>query len=315
MEKGGGQVVNIFVRRRQDPTRVTAGVEHVRGQGEAWWFLAPTILGLIVFTAGPVVASFLISFTNWDIVQPPNFVGWSNYQALVHSALFWQTFRNTVVYTLMYVPLVTAWGLFLAVLTQRSTRVMQVFRTVFFTPVVTSMVAVALVWELLAYPNFGVLNYFLSSVGVTAPNWLGSTTWALPTLAIMGAWKGSGLAMLFFLSGLQNIPVELYEAAGIDGAGGWRKFTKVTWPLLSPTTFFVLVVSVIGSFQIFDQTYIMTQGGPAFSTITLSYAIFQYAFQYFNMGTASAMAYILFALILVVTVGQFVAQRRWVFYR
>lgn len=298
---------NLQVARRR--------VRSLGGQVQAWWFLVPTIIGLVVFTAGPVVASFVISFTNWDIVQPARFVGLGNYAALVHSSLFWQTFRNTVVYTVMYVPLVTAWGLGLALVTRGSARTMQVFRTIFFTPVVTSMVAVALVWELLAYPNFGVLTYMLSTVGIVAPNWLGSPAWALPTLAVMGSWKGAGLAMLFFLSGLQSIPLELYEAAGIDGANGWRKFAKVTWPLLSPTTFFVLVVSVIGSFQIFDQTYIMTQGGPAFSTITLSYAVFQYAFQYFEMGPAAAIAYVLFGLILLITAIQFMVQRRWVFYR
>jgi multiple sugar transport system permease protein len=177
------------------------------------------------------------------------------------------------------------------------------------------MIAVALVWSWIYNPEYGLLNYLLDLFfGIRGPAWLDSTSWALPAMVIVTVWKGLGYSMVIFLAGLQNIPQELYHAATIDGAGVWKKFRHITLPMLSPTTFFVLVITLINSFQVFEQTYVLTKGGPANSTLTMSYYIYQNAFQFFQMGMAAALSYVLFAAIFAVTLLQFRIQKRWVFY-
>ena len=175
--------------------------------------------------------------------------------------------------------------------------------------------AISLVWAWLYQPQFGLINFLLSLVNIRGPGWLSSTEWSMPALFIMGAWRQAGFNMVIFVAGLKGISQELYEAATVDGAGWFRRFFHITLPMLSPTMFFVVVVSVIGSFQVFEQTYVLTQGGPAYSTLTLSYWIYQNAFEWFNMGKASALAYSLFVVVMFVTLVQFAGQRRWVFYR
>jgi multiple sugar transport system permease protein len=282
---------------------------------EPYLYLLPVFVGVVLLTGGAIVASFGISFTNWDLLGTPGWIGLKNYTEMWNSSLFRTVFANTFYYVLLAVPLSVVGSLALALLVNRKLRGVTIFRTLYFFPVVTSMVAVAVVWSWLYNPEFGLLNYLLKTLfGIDGPRWLLSSDWAMPAIALMSVWKGLGYNMLIFLAGLQSVPAVLYEAALIDGAGPWRRFMRITFPMLSPTTFFVVVITLIGSFQIFEQTYMLTQGGPANSTLTLSYHIYQNAFQYFRMGYATAMAYILFAVMLIATFVQFRLQKRWVFY-
>jgi multiple sugar transport system permease protein len=277
-------------------------------------FLAPTLVGLIFFTLGPVIAGFLISFTNWNILLPPQWVGIDNYKALIAQDLPHKVLWNTFYYTIINVPLNMTIALVVALLLNLKLRGVTVYRAIYFLPVVTSTVAASLIWTWLFSPNFGPINYFLEGIGIPGPAWLGSTAWAMPAVIIMSVWKGFGTNMLIFLAGLQGIPNELEEAAMIDGANRWQRFWQVTWPLLTPTTFFVLVISCIVSFQVFEQVFIMSNGGPAYATTVLGLFIYLNAFRYNNMGYAAAAAYVLFAIIMVITLAQFRLQERWTNY-
>jgi multiple sugar transport system permease protein len=282
---------------------------------EPYLFVLPVVVGIVLVSGGAIVASFVLGFTRWDLVTPPQWIGLANYTEAFASELFGSVLANTFLYVALAAPLSVASSLLLALLVNQRLRGITVFRPIYFFPVVTSMVAVAVVWSWLYNPEFGLINYLLRTLfGIEGPRWLLSTSWAMPAIALMSVWKGIGYNMLIFLAGLQAVPLTLHEAAMIDGAGPVRRFFRITLPMLSPTTFFVVVITLIGSFQIFEQTYTMTQGGPANATLTLSYYIFQNAFQYFRMGYATAMAYILFAITLVVTIAQFRLQKRWVFY-
>jgi multiple sugar transport system permease protein len=282
---------------------------------EPWLYLLPTLLGLALFSAGAVVASFLISFTTWDMITPPELVWMQNYLSLWRSDLFWEVVINTLYFIVMAVPLSVSCSLALALAANTGLRGITFFRTAYFLPVVSSMIAVALVWSWIFNPEYGLLNYLLQVIfGVKGPSWLHSTAWAMPAMVIVTVWKGLGYSMVIFLAGLQNIPQDLYHAATIDGASVWKRFRHITFPMLSPTTFFVVVITLINAFQVFEQTYVLTRGGPANSTLTMSYYIYQNAFQYFQMGKAAALSYVLFAVIFVVTLIQFGIQKRWVFY-
>jgi multiple sugar transport system permease protein len=282
---------------------------------EPFLYVFPTILGLVLFSAGAVAVSFFMSFTQWDVVSPPEWIWLDNYLSLWQSDLFWEVFGNTVYFIFLAVPLSVACSLALALVANTSLRGITFFRTAYFLPVVSSMIAVALVWSWIFNPEYGLLNHLLQVLfGVKGPAWLESTSWALPAMAIVTVWKGLGYSMVIFLAGLQNIPRDLYHAATIDGAGVWKRFRHITLPMLSPTTFFVLVITLINSFQVFEQTYVLTKGGPANSTLTMSYYIYQNAFQFFQMGKAAALSYVLFAVIFGVTLMQFRIQKRWVFY-
>ena len=234
---------------------------------------------------------------------------------MIDSRLFWKIFGNTFWYVLLYVPLAMVGSLVLALLVNRKLPGIKLFRTIYFMPVVSSMVAVALIWSWLYNPEFGIINWVLNKLlGIEGPQWLLSTDWAMPGIAILSAWKILGYNMLILLAGLQSVPKHLQESALLDGAGPWQRFVSVTLPALSPTLFFVLIITLINSFQLFEQTYVLTQGGPANSTLTLSYYSYQNAFQFFRMGYAAAVAYVLFAVTLIVTIIQFRLQKRWVFY-
>jgi len=282
---------------------------------EPYLYLMPTLVGLLLFSAGAVAASFLISFTEWDIITPPRWIGFDNYAGLWHSDFFWEVLRHTLEFVLLAVPASVLASLALALLVNTSLRGITLFRTAYFLPVVSSMIAVALVWSWMFNPRYGLLNTLLGLLfGIQGPAWLDDTSWALPAMVIVTVWKGLGYSMVIFLAGLQNIPADVYHAARLDGAGAWRRFRHITLPLLSPTTFFVLVITLINAFQVFEQTYVLTKGGPANSTVTLSYYVYQNAFQFFHMGNAAAVSYVLFALLFGVTLLQFRLQRRWVFY-
>lgn len=282
---------------------------------EPYLYLVPTVVGLLLFSAGAVVGSLLISFSRWDIITPPEWVGIENYRLMFRSELFWSVFWNTWYFTLLYVPLTILTSLALALLVNQRLKGIAFFRTVYFFPVVSSMIAVALVWSWMYNPEHGLLNFLLKSLfGIQGPAWLADSDWAMPAMVLVAVWKTTGYSMVIFLAGLQGIPDELYEAAGLDGAGRWAKFRNVTVPMLSPTIFFVLVITLINSFQVFEQTYVMTKGGPANATMTLSFFIYQNVFQFFKMGYAAAMSYVLFAIIAAITFAQFRLQKRWVFF-
>jgi multiple sugar transport system permease protein len=279
----------------------------------AYLYLLPILIGLTVFTVGPILASFGLSFTQFDVGATPKFIGTQNYREFLNSALFWQVAGNTVYYALLYVPASIAVSLGLALLVEKRIRGIAFFRTIYFLPVVTSMVAAAIIWSWMYNSDVGLLNYLLSMIGIDGPKWLQNPHWALPAIAIMSIWKNAGYNMMIFLAGLANIPKDYYEAARLDGSNAWEQFLHIALPMLSPVTFFVLVVTTIGAFQVFEQTFVMTNGGPGVSTLTLSYYIWQTAFRFFNLGGASALGYLFFLLILAVTALQFLARRRWVF--
>lgn len=283
-------------------------------------FLLPNLIGFVIFMAGPLLASLGISFFEWNLLNPPTWLGIDNYQYLLGDADFWSSLQATLYYMAGSVPLGVVSALALAMALNQKIRGITFYRTVYFIPVVSSMIAVALMWRWMYNPTSGILNYILNSIFEalrlpwTAPEWLQSRTWAMPAIILMSVWKGVGYNMVLFLAGLQGIPAHLYEAAEIDGATGMRKFWHITLPLLTPTTFFIVIISIIGSFQIFEQAYIMTQGGPARATVTTVYYIYENGFQWYRMGYASAVAWALFAMILVVTLVQWRYQDRWVFY-
>lgn len=286
----------------------------------AFWFLLPNLIGFIIFLAGPVLASLGISFFDWNLLTAPKWLGITNYVNLLSDEDFWHSISATLYYTFGSVPLGILSALLLALALNQKIRGIGIYRTIYFIPVVSSLVAVSLMWRWMYNPTSGILNYWLNQafevlhLPFSAPNWLQSRTWAMPAIIIMSVWKTLGYNMVLFLAGLQGIPAHLYEAAEIDGATSWRKFRHITLPLLTPTTFFILLITLIGSFQVFEQAYIMTQGGPARETVTTVYYIYENGFQWYKMGYASAVAWVLFALVLVVTLIQWRFQERWVFY-
>jgi multiple sugar transport system permease protein len=279
----------------------------------AYLFIAPQMLGLILFIVGPVLFAFGISFMRWDIGTSPVWIGFANYSKQMTDPVFWKVLRNTGLFALLHIPLTVVGSLALALLLNRNLRGKMIFRAVYFTPVVTSAVAVALVWTWLYNPNYGLINSALSSVGIQGPGWLTDMNWALPSIVIMTVWQALGYNMILFLAGLQGVPSHLYEAAKIDGASSWQRLLKITLPMISPTTFFVVIMLLIGSMQVFSEPYMMTRGGPADATNVVVLHIFNTAFQFFRMGEASAISFILFVIILVITLIQFKFSK-WVNY-
>ncbi|RUS48525.1 carbohydrate ABC transporter permease [Cohnella sp. AR92] len=280
----------------------------------AFLMLLPNVLGFLLFLLAPVLATFAISFSDWNLTDDFRFNGFDNYKELASDPVFHKVLGNTFYFTLVSVPIGIVLSLLLAVFLNQKLRFIRFYRAAFFIPVISSMVAVSVIWQWIYNPEFGLLNYALSWFGIDGPAWLTSPKWAMPAVIITSIWKSLGFNMLLFLAGLQSISESYYEAADIDGARWYSKFARITVPLLSPTTFFVTVMSIINSFQVFDMAYLMTQGGPARSTSVLVYYVFQNAFQYFRMGYASAMAYVLFFIVLIVTFIQFWRQRKWSIY-
>ncbi|MEM4217697.1 MAG: sugar ABC transporter permease [Candidatus Methanomethylicaceae archaeon] len=279
---------------------------------EGYLFILPWIIGFVIFTAGPLLGSFSISLTEWNIVGTPKFVGLQNYQKMLEDKFFWQSLKVTMLY-LFNVPLNLVLGLLLALLLNQKVRGLGFFRTVFYLPSVTAGVAVSLLWMWIFNPRFGVINILLKKIGITGPAWLGSETWALPALIIMSVW-GVGGGMLVYLGALQSVPTALYEAATLDGAGACRKFLHITVPMITPVLLLNLIMGIIGSFQVFTQAYIMTGGGPNYATLFYVLYLYQQAFRWFNMGYASALAWLLFLIILACTYLVFRTSSRWVYY-
>lgn len=286
----------------------------LRRAGEGYAFLALPLLGYVVFTVVPVLGAFFIGVLRWDLLTEPRFIGAENFTRLATDARFWQALRNTAYFALGSVPLAMAGGLGLALLMNRTLRGIAVFRALYYIPYITSWVAVALVWAWLFDRDFGLINFGLKLVGITGPGWLNDPTWAMPAVIIAAAWKWMGFYALILLAGLQGIPAVLYEAASIDGAGAWHKFRHVTLPLLSPATFFVLVTAVVNAMNVFDPIVVMTRGGPNDATQTIVKMIVDNAFEFFQIGYASAIAAVTFLIILALTLGQTRLQRLWVHY-
>lgn len=299
-----------MARSRVKLTRVALAEERA-----AWLFLAPSLVLFAIFTAIPVISAFFISFTQWNLFNEVTWVGLGNYLELAKDEIFAKVLGNTAYFVLISVPVQIVLALLCALVLNRGIKGQTFFRVVYFLPVVTSTVAAALVWAWLFNSNFGLINAGLSLVGVTdLPKWMGSTRWAMPAIIIVSIWQNLGYAMVLFLAGLQNIGKDVHDAAALDGATGWDRFWHITLPLLSPTTFFVLVISIIGSFQVFELVLVMTKAGPANATNTLVYYIYQNGFQFYQMGYASAAAMVLFLIVLAFTLIQYKLQRRWVHY-
>jgi multiple sugar transport system permease protein len=281
-----------------------------------WIFLIPTILGLVFFRLGPMLAAGLASFTRWNVFSSPKWIGLGNYKELFSSDIFLLILKNTVIFSTVFVPGVMIVALFLALLVNNKLRGMTFFRGLFYLPVITSVVSIGVIWSWILSPRFGLVYQILNQVFGLAriPSLLGDAKYALFTLIFVYIWKMAGYQMILFLAGLQNIPEMYYEAATIDGASVWQKFRYITLPLLSPTTFFVLIISIIMSLKTFELTYIMTQGGPNYASSTLIFSIYVNAFKHFRMGYASAMSYVLFIIVAVFTYLNFKYKKRWVNY-
>ena len=281
----------------------------------AWVFLTPALALIGLFFFLPVAASLLLSITDFDIyaigdTRLARFVGVRNYVELFRNPTFWTAVKNTFYFALVGGPLTVAASLGAALLVNaRAVRLRGLFRTVYFTPFVTTLVAIAVVWRYLYHPRYGLLNYLLGYVGVGPVDWLGDPRWAMPAIILMAIWKNFGYNMLIFIAGLQSIPEELYEAARIDGAGTWRRFWHITIPQLAPTFVFVGVVTMIGYFQLFAEPYVMTGGGPLRATTSLVLFMYEEGFRWWRMGVAAAIAFILFAIILLWTLLQLRVQR------
>ncbi|HEY3867663.1 MAG TPA: sugar ABC transporter permease [Actinocrinis sp.] len=268
-------------------------------------FVLPSFIGVMAFLIAPVVIVLILSFFQWNFLTPPHWVGFANFTTMTKDDHVFRALLVTVYYVLWNIPLQTLMALGLAILLNRRLPALGLFRALYVLPYMSTPVAMAVVWGWMFNGQSGLINHLLLTLGVHGPNWLGDATTALPTVAMMSNWQYAGYNMLFFLAGMQTIPPALHEAASIDGAGPVQRFLRITLPLLNPTMLFVLVTDVIGSFQIFDTVYVLTQGGPGSATTVINYQIYTTAFQNFDVGSAAAMSLLLFGVILVVTLVQF----------
>jgi multiple sugar transport system permease protein len=276
-------------------------------------FILPWIVGFLVFQLGAMLTALVMSFLKADFLSPARFVGLRNFENLLDDGTFWIALKNTVFYAIGRMPFVLVLGLSIALLLNRDRWGVRGLRTLYFLPSVTSGVAVALLWIWILNPDYGLLNAGLGVLGIEGPKWLYSEEWALPALGLVSLW-GVGNSMLIYLAGLRSVPVELYEAASLDGAGPIRKFFAVTLPMLTPTLFYTLVTGIIASYQVFLNAYILTSGGPNNATLTMVLYVYRKAFQEFNMGYASAVAWVLFLIILAFTLLVFRSSSTWVYY-
>lgn len=281
-----------------------------------WVFVLPSLIVFILLMFLPILLGFWYSLTDYTgLSKEMNFIGLEHYIKMFSDRYFRVSLKNNVIYAVLYTVLTMILSLFLATMLHMVTKGRKLFRTVFFLPYVTSMVSVAIIWKMIFNPMSGPLNTILTQLGIeNPPQWLASTTWALYAVIIVSVWKSCGYYMLIFLAGLQNIPDSLYESAALDGASGLQKYVRITLPMVSPTIFLNMILVTISSFQVFDLINVMTEGGPGMSTNVLAYRIYYEGFKRMNMGYASAIAYFLFAVILIITALQFVIQKRWVHY-
>lgn len=297
--------------RRLWPRGSMARRENLMG----WLWASPWILGFLIFTLGPMIVSMYYSFTEYPILSSPKWVGFSNYRTMfTDDDFFYQSLKVTLVYAVVSVPLYMALGFFVAILLNQDVRWVAMWRTIYYLPSVVSGVAVALLWQWIFNADFGLINYLLGLVGIKGPGWLLDPNWALPALIVMSLW-GVGGGMVIYLAGLQGVPTALYEAAEIDGAGVLRRFVHITLPMVSPVIFFNLVMGLIGALQTFTQAFIMTGGGPRRATYFYMLHLYNNAFQWLKMGYASALAWVLFFIILALTSLVLRSSSAWVFYQ
>lgn len=280
---------------------------------EGWLFASPWIVGFLLWTLIPMLASLVLSFTEWDLISDPDWVGFQNFQELLADDLVWKSLSVTTIYAITSVPLHLIIGLALALLLNRPIRGVRFYRTILYLPAVLSGVAAAILWRWLLSADFGLVNLLLSYVGIRGPSWLGDEHWALTSLIGMSLWS-VGAGTIIYLAGLQGIPTDLYEAAEVDGALGWARFRYITLPMMTPVLFFQLIIGIIGALQTFTQAFIITNGGPNNSTLFLLLYLYRNAFQFFRMGYASALAWVLFLYILVLTLVTFRWSAAWVYY-
>ncbi len=280
----------------------------------AWLFLLPSLVGTLVFLIIPALGSLGLSFVSWDLISDMKPAGLANYERLINDPVFMRTLTNTFYYAIASVPIAIVLSLGLALLVHQKIKGLLIFRTMYFLPVISSSVAVAIVWRWVLNKDYGFVNSGLELIHLPAPDWLGSMVWSMPSVIIVGVWKEIGYFMVLFLAGLQGLPKDVYEAAAIDGANKWHSLRYITLPLLSPTIFFVFIISIISAFQVFDIPYVMTEGGPGDSTTTIVLYLYRQGFQYFRMGYASAIAWVLFIIILLFTLFQWFITQRKVFY-
>jgi len=276
-------------------------------------FIAPWLVGLVVFTLGPIAASFYFSLTSYQLVKPPVWVGLANYQRLLHDDIFWKSMRVTTTYVAISVPLGLVLSFCVALLMNQKVKGIGFWRTVFYLPNLVPLVASTMLWLWIFNPQFGLLNGALARIGIEGPNWLQSQQWALPSLIIMNLWTVGG-STLIYLAGLQGIPTDLYQAVEVDGGGAWAKLRTVTIPQMTPVIFYNLILGLIAGFQVFAQPLIMTRGGPRYATMFVVLYLYQNAFSNFKMGYASAIAWALFVVILALTIVLFRLSNRWVYY-
>ena len=272
--------------------------------------LGPSLVGMFIFLMLPVASSFVLSFSSWDLIGEIQWIGLDNYSKALADPAVLGALRNTLTFILGYLPATVGIALGLALLLNRRSRGRVVFRAIYFVPVVTSWVAVSLIWKWLLNPQYGLVNVALAWIGIKGPGWLFDPQWAMTGVILTSIWKDIGFVTVIYLAGLQDIPEHLYEAAALDGVTGWQRFWHITFPMLMPTTFFVTTISLISSFQVFDQVWVMTQGGPAGATSVMVELIYKNAFSYYQMGYASAISWVLFALIFAVTIAQNLLQKR-----
>lgn len=278
-------------------------------------FLFPSLLGLVVFKVGTMLYSLYISFTEWNLFGAPEFVGLKNYMNIFQDPRFYESLKNTLLFIAGYLPIVLVLSMGIALLLNSKVKNANIFRGLFFLPVITSWVAVSIIWKGLLNPEFGVINSIIEFFGGTGPAWLQNPSFVLPSVIMVSVWKDVGFLSIIFLGGLQGISTEYYEAAQIDSANKWQQFKKITLPLLSPTTFYALIITIINSFQVFDQIWIMTAGEPTADLVPVMVTeIYKNSFQYQKMGYATALSWILFAIIIGVTIFQNVMQKKWVHY-
>ncbi len=278
-------------------------------------FLLPSLLGLLIFKVGAMLYSLYISFTDWNLFGSPEFVGLENYIQIFQDPRFYDSLKNTLLFIVGYLPIVVVLSLGVALLLNSKVKGVNAFRGLFFLPVITSWVAVSMIWKGLLNPEFGVINSIIEAFGGTGPAWLQNPSFVIPAVIMVSVWKDVGFLSIIFLGGLQGISQEYYEASKIDGANKWNQFRKITLPLLSPTTFYALIITIINSFQVFDQIWIMTSGEPTADLVPVMVTeIYKNSFQYQKMGYATALSWILFFIIILVTIFQNVMQKKWVHY-
>ena len=290
-------------------------------QSEAYLFLLPGFIGFGLFVLLPIAGSLGLSFFEWNLIRPPEFVGLANYiQLVTQDSIFQKVLGNTLYYTVAIVPLQLIIGLLLAVALNQAIRGMTFYRLIYFMPVVTNIVAAALVFQWLLNRDFGIISAWIwdfagaTGLSIQPPDWLNDSAWAKPAVVLLTIWKNVGFTMVIYLAGLQSVPQSLYDASKVDGANAWQRFRYITVPLISPTTFFLLVIQMIGAFQLFAEPFVLTRGGPAQATLSIVYYIYQNAFEFRRMGKATAIAWILFGIIFIFTLIQVRFQRRWVHY-